>query len=164
MLGDQPFCAGFGLSVFQKGAHYLFEKIKPHFSAADVVTGNLECVIASLPKAHKETLTNFSMRAPDSAADALVRGGFNLLTVANNHIFEHGPEAFQQTLDNLNRVGIKHVGSKQQSYIIEEIGEEKVAFLGWSMLPDTYWPELNPSDYYNITASVEPIVQEIQSE
>jgi hypothetical protein len=35
----------------------------------------------------KETLANFSMRAPDEAADYLSNGGINLITVANNHIF-----------------------------------------------------------------------------
>jgi poly-gamma-glutamate synthesis protein (capsule biosynthesis protein) len=73
---------------------------------ADFTVGNLECVLGGhgkrIPKA-------FTFRG---AADSprFLKPYFSLLSVANNHAMDCGPEGFLESLAVLDRAGIPHVG------------------------------------------------------
>lgn len=67
----------------------------PTISAADLAIGNLETSIAiggaPAPK-------QFTFRAPPTAVDALRSAGFDVVSMANNHGVDYGPEGLAESL------------------------------------------------------------------
>ena len=114
--------------------------------AADVVFGQLETSFAEkgtrLPQARHAVLAR-----PDGAA-ALGRAGFDVISMAGNHVLDWGNEAFFETRDNLQQAGMKVVGAGAN--IAEARAPVRftmadgttVAFLAYSsILPHSYWAD-----------------------
>jgi gamma-polyglutamate biosynthesis protein CapA len=163
MLGDNPLCLGFGVkskSVIN-GYDYLFEKVKYIFRRNDLAIANLESVIASPMPEEKSNIWSVMNRGLDDASFSLKNCGLGLVSLANNHIFEHGPEALEMTISNLDSAGIIHVGSVGKPCFIFERHEKRIAFLSWSLLPDNYWPGKNPCNYYHVTEKIDAIKDEV---
>jgi poly-gamma-glutamate capsule biosynthesis protein CapA/YwtB (metallophosphatase superfamily) len=83
--------------------------IAPALRAADVVIGHLE-----VP--HTRRGVELAGDVPAPGADpahlsALVRAGFHAVTLAGNHIADRGPEGIDDTLAELDRLGIAHSGA-----------------------------------------------------
>lgn len=162
-LGDQSVCFGYGVRSMAQEIKYdtLFADISHVWRECNFVMGNLEFVLASPLRGERSDFFAMMDRGLDEGADALRRAGVGLVGVANNHILEHGTDVLRRTLDNLKRVGIDHVGSKDNSVHIQESNGMRLAFLSWSLLPDVYWPDENPAEYYNITNDIEDILREV---
>jgi len=82
-----------------------------HFAAAlkdaDFTVGNLECPVATTGKALDNKIYTF--RAQPQALEVL-KGRFDAMAVSNNHSGDYGQEAFVETLDLLDKAGIRHFG------------------------------------------------------
>lgn len=82
-----------------------------HFAAAlkdaDFTVGNLECPVAT--KGHALDNKIYTFRARPEVMEAL-KGRFDALAVSNNHSGDYGQEAFVQTLDLLDKAGIRSFG------------------------------------------------------
>ncbi len=118
-----------------------FLKIADEFQKADVVFGNLEGPISD--KGEKVGSV-YSFRADPRAIDGLNFAGFNILSLANNHAFDYGREALEDTLEKLKTAGINHVGAgfnEEESYspVIKEINGTKIGFLAYTDLGSPYW-------------------------
>ncbi|MCX6792740.1 MAG: AmmeMemoRadiSam system protein B [Candidatus Falkowbacteria bacterium] len=87
--------------------NFPFEKIKPFLSKADLVFGNLESPISS---SGKSTGNLYPFKADPRVVLGLKNAGFNVMSVANNHAFDYGLEAFSSTLNNLKGAGIAYAG------------------------------------------------------
>lgn len=110
MLGETPLSLGRGVltSWIQNGINP-FALISDFLTESDVLVGNLECVISS-----KSELTGYkakSLRAPPSTVTLLREAGFSVVSVANNHAMDHGPQAFHDTCDLLERNGVAYCGT-----------------------------------------------------
>lgn len=164
MFGDQPVCFGFGVmsEAKIKGYGYLFKHVKEVFSQYDLVIGNLESVLADPLPHENHNLWSMMNRGMDEAADSLRNAGVNLVSLANNHIFEHNENALDRTIKNLDKVGIVHIGSKTHPVFVYKKDNCRVGFLAWSLLPDRYWQDKEPREYYNITNDVPDIVNDVQ--
>jgi len=76
----------------------IWSQIKPLFAGADLVFCNLETPVTNRGGAvQKEYVLRMG---PDKLGDILA-AGFNLLSLANNHSADAGPEGLADTLDNL---------------------------------------------------------------
>jgi poly-gamma-glutamate synthesis protein (capsule biosynthesis protein) len=114
--------------------------------AADITFGQLETSFAEkgvrLPQARHAVLAR-----PDGA-DALGRAGFDIISMAGNHVLDWGNEAFFETKANLERAGMKVVGAganiaeaRTPVHFTMPDGT-KVAFLAYSsILPHSYWAD-----------------------
>jgi poly-gamma-glutamate capsule biosynthesis protein CapA/YwtB (metallophosphatase superfamily) len=100
---------------------------------ADIVVGNLECVIATkgerVPKA-------YNFRASPKAVPLLARY-FSAVSVANNHSGDFGKDAFAEQLDLLRAGGVPYFGGGQNSReayspLILERNGIRVALLGYN--------------------------------
>lgn len=160
-LGDQPLCLGFGVrSLAQRhGYGSLFTEVKEIFSQYELVVGNLETVIACRAAVETPKAAGRVDRAEPEAAAAMRHAGINLVGLANNHIFEYAESGLNETVRHLDAVGIAWAGKK--NHRIQDVAGAKVAFLSWSLLPDTYWPDRDPADHYNVAKSIAPILEEI---
>lgn len=117
------------------GPDYIFECVKPLFRRASIVLGNQEGPIArkagKLPRNH-------SYKVSPRYTRVLRRAGFNVLTLANNHLLDCGREGVRETLVSLAKHGIHAIGVGENETSAHEpaivrAGEYSVGLLGY------YW-------------------------
>lgn len=143
MLGDFPLTLGFGVrSMIQRNASgCIFDEIKPIFQKSDLCFGNLECVLSDYGLIKRDLKSN-QMRASPYFTDILGEAGFNVMSIANNHAMQHGPEAFTETKDRLVQKNIVPVGlACENGKVLPKIVELKdmrICFLGYSLRPEKY--------------------------
>jgi len=138
MLGDAPICMGFGVGSVcrERGYDSLLDKCRPVFQNHDLVFGNLESVLSDLPADVTRTVFNSQVRATPAAAPALRKAGFGILSVANNHIMQHGIGAFCETMESLDKHEILHVGTKSnEDATVVTAHNIRVGFVAYSLIP-----------------------------
>lgn len=120
-------------SLPPRQGHTLFAGVKDTLGAADVAFGNLAAPISDRGSTRKRAdgVNVFAFRTPSSFAPRLREAGFDVLNAANNHILDFGPEAYQDTLSQLDRLGIGHVGRKGEVWKTTVNGI-RVSFLGFT--------------------------------
>lgn len=125
-----------------------FLKIADYLNEADIVFGNLESVISD--KGSKVGST-YSFRADPETIKGLTFAGFDVVSVANNHIFDYGRAAMEDSFSRLKEAGIAFVGggfNEKEAYapVIKEINGIKIAFLAYTNLGSPNWAakEENP--------------------
>lgn len=108
----------------------------------DITVGNLEVPLTSRGFPAEKVV---AMRAPESAAQVLFEMGFDAMSLATNHALDWGIEGITDTLDALDRAGVRHFGAGENlndattpTYLVTESGEE-VALLNFCCtLPPGY--------------------------
>jgi poly-gamma-glutamate synthesis protein (capsule biosynthesis protein) len=109
-------------------------RLPAEFQAADLLVGNLEGVISSLPPPSVPAYEPYRLAADPAAAWELSRLGFDLLGLANNHALDLGAAGLQATTQNLARAGIRVVGAgassqQAQQAVFYQLGNLRIAFL-----------------------------------
>ena len=104
--------------------------------AGDVVLGNLEGTLSSggSSKCGPSSTSCFAFQTPPSYARWLVRAGFTVMNLANNHAYDFGPEGLQETIDALDRVGLLYTGRPNQ-ITVQKVGRIRVATVGFAPYP-----------------------------
>lgn len=121
--------------VQDNGPNYLYEATKSYLDKADITAGNLEAPITSGGTPHEGK--DYVYKASPDTLPALKAAGFDLVSLANNHILDQGIEGMRDTITHLNDIGIAHMGAGENDteafapYIIEAKGI-KVAYIGVS--------------------------------
>lgn len=111
MLGDDSISIGHGVgSIIKKqGAEFIFKNVFGILQKADITFGNLECVLSEI-EIDASDIHSVAMRASESSVNGLTYAGFDILSIANNHILEHGESSLIRTQKLLSENGIKTVG------------------------------------------------------
>lgn len=136
-VGDIMLARTLGDQIISDGPSVPFAHTSTFLSSADISLGNLECSISERGIAEDKTYT---FRAPLLAAESLASGGFDLLTLANNHVLDYGLDAFTDTIDLLTDKGIDIVGAgmnieEARSPIIFDRNDLRLAFLAYLDIP-----------------------------
>jgi poly-gamma-glutamate capsule biosynthesis protein CapA/YwtB (metallophosphatase superfamily) len=80
-------------------------------ASADVTFGNLEGTLLDQGATIKTNCNNcYAFRMPEYLAQNLVTAGFDILSLANNHVRDFGESGLQNTKQVLNRLGIYAAG------------------------------------------------------
>lgn len=127
-VGDMMFDRGVRDSVLNNATgdfSFLFKKTD-FIKEVDVAFGNLEGPVSDVGK---EVGNLYSFRMHPTVLSALKETGFDVLSVANNHIADWGRTAFEDTLFRLKNEDIVPVDADLN--IIEKNGI-KIGFLGFS--------------------------------
>lgn len=116
---------------------YPFALVQPVFDAADYTIGNLETALGDVGE---PAAKRYPFRSPPVAAEALAVGGVDLVSLANNHAQDYGPEALLQGIDLLHAAGVATVGGGANDAAahaphVADIGGLRVAFLGYVHVP-----------------------------
>jgi poly-gamma-glutamate capsule biosynthesis protein CapA/YwtB (metallophosphatase superfamily) len=118
----------------------IFASVESVLQSADLAVGNLECAVGEggtrAPKA-------YTFLAPTESASLLRNAGFNLLSLANNHSLDFGPEVFLETVELLEENDIGYVGggsdeTRARAPVRFEIGGVRIAFLAYADVPTEY--------------------------
>lgn len=88
-------------------ADYVFARVAPELRA-DAAFANLEVALTDRgAPLHKD----YTFRAPMAAAAGIRAAGIDLLSLANNHVLDFGPQGLTDTLGALDAAGIAHAGA-----------------------------------------------------
>jgi poly-gamma-glutamate synthesis protein (capsule biosynthesis protein) len=126
------------------GYDYPFEPTRDILKSAQIVFGNLEGPLTNGGEAG--TAKQYVFRSPpDKVAPALARAGFSVVSLANNHTLDYGPEGLMDTRAALDKAGIRHTGAgrnaaeaRQPVYMMAD--GVTVAFLAYSLtFPEEFW-------------------------
>lgn len=136
-VGDIMLDRALGFVLSQGNLTYPFEKVHAPLSNADLTIGNLE---SSLGDVGEPVGKSYTFRAPPEAALSLREAGFDIMTLANNHALDFGPEALVAGLSLLESVGIATIGAgvnvaEAHAPHVRELHGLRVAFLGYVNVP-----------------------------
>ncbi|MCL4562654.1 MAG: CapA family protein [Chloroflexi bacterium] len=86
-------------------------EIKPELNAADLAIANLESPMTSAPLVRQA----YDLRAPQAGVQAFTSAGIDLLSLANNHALDCGPEGLEDTRSALQANHLTPVGPLPQA-------------------------------------------------
>jgi len=96
-------------NAYRKGIYdysSYFKHLKDYITEADVAIVNLEVTLGGKP------YTGYPMfSAPDEFPIALKDAGFDVFLTSNNHCVDRGKKGLERTLDVLDSLGVRHVGT-----------------------------------------------------
>lgn len=115
----------------QKGYRYFFEGTASLLRGADLAFANLESPMGTTGIPYN------LFRAEPQAMDGLLHAGFDVVSLANNHILDYGYSVLNETLALLDGKGIKRVGAgrslgEARKPALFELKGIKTAFLAYT--------------------------------
>jgi poly-gamma-glutamate synthesis protein (capsule biosynthesis protein) len=142
MLGDLPLFIGHGVGSKLKevGSGFLFSNVHTVLNEGDITFANLECPLSEID-INKKSLYSVSLRGSEKSVNDLKDAGFNLVSLANNHILQHGKSTLNRTKELLQQNGIVDIGvantkDESRQVFIEEIKGTKIGFLAYCLIGD----------------------------
>jgi poly-gamma-glutamate synthesis protein (capsule biosynthesis protein) len=120
------------ISLATKNGAYPFGPMSSVLATKDILFGNLETVLTRRGEAAQKSVL---LTVPPNAAGHLAHAGFDVVNLANNHILDMGATGFHDTLDTLEKSGIKYIGVARDGHgpsaaVIERNGL-RIGFLGY---------------------------------
>jgi poly-gamma-glutamate synthesis protein (capsule biosynthesis protein) len=148
-VGDIMLSRGIAGYMREFGVEYPVSLVESLLSSRDLTFANLESPMGVTGKPLPGKMIWF--RAEPRAVECLARAGVDIVTLANNHTMDYGPENLLETMAILDSKGISHTGAgrdiaeSRRPAILERKGI-KVAFLGYNEFADAslYWDAKNP--------------------
>jgi len=128
---------------------FLLSPVKEIISKGNVSFANLEGVLLSgngPVKKCSDPKVCFVFKMPEHYSDYLLNAGFNLLSIANNHIMDFGTIGSTNTIKVLDEKSIHYAGLKECPYTIFEKDGIKYGFAAFA--PNT--GTININDYQNL--------------
>lgn len=143
-VGDIMLDASSRPVMTEMGYDYPYAQVRKYFAGSQIVFGNLEGPLTDrgTPDGDKKFVFH---SPPDKVTAALKNAGFNVVSLANNHTLDYGPEGLAQTVEALNAAGIQHAGAgadllAARQPAVLQAGGQKVAILAYSItLPDNFY-------------------------
>ena len=147
--GDILFDTNYAIMGTVRGSGDISQGIMPEvierMQAADIMALNNEFAYSNrgTPTADKQ----FTFRARPETAAYLTDLGVDIVSLANNHAYDYGPTALEDTLDTLRETGIPYVGAgrnidEARKPVYYFVGDLKIAFVSATQIerldtPDT---------------------------
>ena len=111
--GDVNLGRGAGQQILKDPSYDPFSAVAPLLVTADLGFVNLE---SQLSDQHGETQSPFQQlkfTGPPGGAEVLAHAGIDVVSIANNHCWDYGRKALFQTMDNLDRAGVRYAGASR---------------------------------------------------
>ncbi len=131
-FSDGYFDTGFGIGSAIKNGLDPFKNLNRKES--DFWIGNFECVCSNI--SNKKGIYNKQFRIVPEYLSHIKH--FDLYGVANNHVMQHGDEAYREMLKYFDNKNIKYVGSKNNKSKTFEHQGKKVGIISFSQRPDNF--------------------------
>jgi poly-gamma-glutamate capsule biosynthesis protein CapA/YwtB (metallophosphatase superfamily) len=132
-VGDVMLGRAVGQLMEEHSPSYPFLFTADLIGQADVAFANLEGPITS--RGYPQG--GISLRASPLAAEGLAHAGFDVVSLANNHVLDCGEVGLLDTMDTLEKMGILYAGVARASVeasapVIIDVGGVRLAFLAYS--------------------------------
>lgn len=127
----------------------ILKNVESVLKDADITVGNLEGTLfdeGGTPKSCSNPSVCYVFRMPSSYGAYLKEAGFDYLSIANNHSNDFGNTGIEETMKNLDNLGIKYSGikGKTESAFLEKDGI-KYGFV--SFAPNSKTVSINDYEY-----------------
>lgn len=140
---------------------FITDDVKQILDSGDIRVGTLETAIGNEPTFYDEKMKRKAdvIYAEDDDLKRLVELNINIVSLANNHFFDLGPQGAEHTIDLLDQLGIKYCGGgrnieEASKPVVETINGKTIAFLafcdwreettGWCPFATENAPGVNP--------------------
>lgn len=135
-VGDMMLGTNFPSNRYLPGENVnLLKPMYPFFQYQDIVFGNLEGTLLNeggdLKKCNDSTKC-YAFRQPEYMLSHIQSAGFNLLSVANNHMGDFGELGRSNTLRLLREKGIKHAGLERCPWDTLTVKGKVVGFIAFA--------------------------------
>jgi poly-gamma-glutamate synthesis protein (capsule biosynthesis protein) len=155
--------------IILKNPEYPWAGTKEILQTATTLMGNQEIPLSN--RGAMYTKKTWLLRADPRTVQSLNLAGFDIVTLANNHILDYGPIAMQDTLDALDSAKIAHVGAganldeARRAVFITTPNGIKLAFLSYSLVyPEIFWAsKTRPGTPYGDPAYFVPDIQKAKT-
>lgn len=133
-LGDLMLHSRYDAMASDRGVDFVFDKVSSVLQQPDIVFGNLEAVLSPAGEAVAGKLC---LRGEGGYLAALQRNNFGIVSLANNHTFDFGSDAYLDMEAQLSTLGIVSVGAgstleeSRQLKVLEKDGI-RFGFLAYS--------------------------------
>ena len=117
-----------------------FELINDILQNADYTIGNLETTVG---KYGNKSYSGYPLfNSPTQILDTLKTAGFDMLTLANNHMLDRWFDGMKNTVNNVEKWGFDHVGAyrtqeERNTPVVKEIGGIKIGFVAYTHSTNT---------------------------
>jgi poly-gamma-glutamate synthesis protein (capsule biosynthesis protein) len=111
-----------------------FAYLEPSLSSADLALANLE---SPLTKSSVETQSPYALCTPPGNVQYLVGAGFDLLSIANNHNLDCGPNGLAETQSTLIEAGLGFIGPGPEP-VYRTVNGIPLAFLAFDAITDRF--------------------------
>lgn len=134
ILGDQPVIFGCGVDSFWHKKNYegLFDGATKVLREFDYTIANFEAIIKQ--RTDDDNVNNWSMCCDENVCKVIKESGIDIVSVANNHTFDYGIEAYENTVNCLEKNGISIIGKKEKPWVILKDNDMSIALVGVSYL------------------------------
>lgn len=150
---------------------YVSQEVLDVLSKGDIRVGTLETAIGNSPTFSEEKMSRKKdvIYALDNDLGKLKHLGLDIVSLANNHFFDLGPEGARHTIELLDEMGIQHVGAgrnieEASRPVIKSVGGRKVAFIafcecredliGWCPVAKDNEPGVNPLEEEYVASEI----------
>lgn len=126
---------------------YLFQPVQSYLQSADLTFGNCEGTFldsSGTVKKCNDPKVCYAFRQPEHYTQYLADAGFDLASIANNHVGDFGDAGRKGTLRALNKAGIFCAGLTSKPYVIFEKAGIKYGFCAFA--PNTGTVDINDID------------------
>lgn len=114
-FGDINLGRAVGRIVLKGDTLYPFRLMADSLLAADLVFANLESPLSDQGGRTEHPRYNMIFTGPPAGAWSLRSAGIDVVSTANNHSFDFGMRALQETIGNLEAAGIAYTGTSVDS-------------------------------------------------
>ncbi len=139
--------------------HPLLKPVVKYLKNADLTFGNLEGTVTNHPEwARKCHSTKYCFRfsMPVKYLKCLTDAGFDVVNIANNHIYDLGPRGIQSTVHALKQAGLHFAGVCSHPVDTFTIAGVKIGFAAFS--PHTATCQMN--DYNLVRKTIKNLKQQ----
>lgn len=161
-VGDVMLARGVNEKIKEFGPNHPFEEVQQVMSKADIAFCNLESAISPSASGKFEDC-NFCIKPGD--AEGLSFAGFDVVSLANNHMFDCEKKGILTTMEFLNNQKIKFAGAGKTSLgalrpVIFDVKNIRVGFLAFCAYPMS-WISLEEDDpaiaFYQSNRAIEAV-------
>ncbi|RXQ97673.1 CapA family protein [Ancylomarina salipaludis] len=118
----------------------LMKPLYPFLSDATISFGNLEGAFSdtlAVTKKCQDTANCYAFRSPDFLFKHIVNAGFDVLSMANNHSGDLGVPGRLNTIEQIEKSGLHHVGLLEYPSIVIERDSVKFGFCAFAPIKGT---------------------------
>ncbi|MEI6296890.1 MAG: CapA family protein [bacterium] len=131
--GDTTFGGHYPEIADTQDAHYSFKNIWKLIEDSDAFMVNCENPIT---EAVLKILKQFNFKMNPNLTNIFSLNRITLVNIANNHICDYGTQGLLDTIDNLDKFGIEHIGAgknleEARQPVVKIIKGMKIFFLGY---------------------------------
>lgn len=143
--GDTMLGRGVGNRLISQGrsAEYPFEKIKDILSLGDIIYTNLETSITASEQG-LDPAKKYVLKMKPEIADSFLYAGFNMVSLANNHLMDYFERGLVDTMKLLDENNIVYAGAgmnirEARKAAVLEVKGVRVGLLSYTDFADLYY-------------------------